>query len=224
MNWDKSLTTYFEGLEAPVVPSQYEVMNPYKQEPTMKVVKEFLLKYYADDKERTLLFGINPGRFGSGITGISFTDPIRLKNTLGIDHSFDMRPELSSQFIFEVVEAFGVQAFFKSFFVSAVYPLGFLHAGKNINYYELENWREYMIPLIEKEIDTHMNWRVNKDYCICIGKGDNWKYLKELNAKNQWFGEVKVLPHPRWVLQYRRRYKEQYIAEYLDVLSQERNS
>ena len=57
------------------------------------------------------------GRFGSGLTGISFTDPQRLKNVLNIDHSFDMRPELSSEFIYEVIEAFGTpKDFFSSFF------------------------------------------------------------------------------------------------------------
>ena len=80
-------------------------MNPYQQDETMQVVNAFLGKYYDDTEPRTLLFGINPGRFGSGITGISFTDPVRLKEVLGIDHSFDLRPELSSQFIYQVIEA-----------------------------------------------------------------------------------------------------------------------
>ena len=122
MKWSDSLYTYFESLEVPNVPSQYDVMNPYQQVETMQVVKSFLTKYYDDEKERTLLFGINPGRFGSGVTGISFTDPVRLKSVLNIEHDFDMRAELSSQFIFEVIEAYGANPFFQNFFISAVYP------------------------------------------------------------------------------------------------------
>ncbi|MBT3647215.1 MAG: DUF4918 family protein [Flavobacteriales bacterium] len=224
MKWSDSLYTYFESLEVPNVPSQYDVMNPYQQVETMQVVKSFLTKYYDDEKERTLLFGINPGRFGSGVTGISFTDPVRLKSVLNIEHDFDMRAELSSQFIFEVIEAYGANPFFQNFFISAVYPLGFLYRGKNINYYELEGWKDYMIPLIEKEIEQHLKWPVNRTACVCIGKGANWKFLKALNDKNGWFDEVKVLPHPRWILQYRRRFKDQYLDEYLQVLHEHRNS
>ncbi len=37
---------------------------------------------------RYLILGINPGRFGGGITGIPFTDPIRLQNICGIENDF----------------------------------------------------------------------------------------------------------------------------------------
>jgi hypothetical protein len=45
----------------------------------MKICSSFYQKYYADNKKRSLIIGINPGRFGAGVTGIPFTDPIRLK-------------------------------------------------------------------------------------------------------------------------------------------------
>lgn len=185
----------------------------------MKVVQSFLEGYLQDNHQRTVLFGINPGRFGSGVTGISFTDPVRLKEVLGIDHSFDMRPELSSQFIYEVIESYGgPQKFYQSFFISAVYPLGFLKDGKNINYYELENWRDYMEEPIVKELEQHMDWNVNRDVCVCIGKGRNYKELKRLNETHQWFNRIEVLPHPRWILQYRLREKEMHLNHYLQTL------
>jgi len=32
------------------------------------------------------------------------------------------------------------------------------------------------------------------------------------------FDSISVIPHPRWVMQYRRKEKEKYIQVYLDVL------
>ena len=187
-------------------------MNPYAQSETMSIVDQFLDGYYNDDEPRTLLFGINPGRFGSGITGISFTDPVRLSESLGIQHSFAPRPELSSQFIYEVIDAYGGPTpFFSSFFISAMYPLGFLHQGKNINYYEMKEWRSYMLAEVEKELIRNMEWNVNRERVISIGRGDNAKVLTELNSKHGWFKEVIALPHPRWILQYRRKRKDEAV-------------
>jgi len=217
--WSAQLSRYYHDLKKPIIPEWYECMNPYEHKETMTIVDEFLTKYYSDDKPRTLIFGINPGRFGSGITGISFTDPVRLKEKLKIKHPFEMRPELSSEFIYEVISAYGgPKKFFSNFFISAVYPLGFLHEGKNINYYELDKWKSYMLDFIVDELNAHAKWPINREKCICIGQGENFKVLKELNDEHKWFDKVVALPHPRWVLQYRRKEKEEYITAYLDAL------
>jgi len=219
MMWSTELSSYFSQLKCPDIPLQYGCMNPYLQAETMEVVNAFLHKYYQDSGERTLLFGINPGRFGSGITGISFTDPIRLKEVLQISHDFQMRPELSSEFIYEAIEAYGgPEVFFRSFFISAVYPLGFLHNGKNINYYELNGWKEFIIEPIVAEMEKMLELPVNRERCICIGKGENYKFLTRLNEQYGWFERVEVLPHPRWILQYRRKQKEHFLEEYVRVL------
>ncbi len=218
--WSEQLSKYFRQLTVPEVPPQYEVMNPYGDPETMSIVDRFLQGYMHDDRKRVLLFGINPGRFGSGITGISFTDPVRLQSSLGIDHDFELRPELSSAFIYEVIEAFGgPKQFYQHFFISAVYPLGFLHEGKNINYYELKDWKEYMLEPIVNEINEHMKWPVCTDVAVCIGKGENYKFLKALNKENGWFDRIEVLPHPRWILQYRRKEKDVHLDAYLRLLS-----
>ncbi|MEQ9186683.1 MAG: DUF4918 family protein [Cryomorphaceae bacterium] len=217
--WSSQLSRYYRSLTKPNIPARYGCMNPYENSETMQVVDAFLKKYFDDSEQRTLLFGINPGRFGSGITGISFTDPIRLTEILDIEHPFGLRPELSSQFIYDVIEAAGgAKEFYRCHFISAVYPLGFLHEGKNINYYELDRWREYMIEPIAAEINKHMQWNVRRDKCICIGRGDNAKVLNELNEIYGWFDEVIALPHPRWVLQYRRKQKDIFIDQYLAAL------
>jgi hypothetical protein len=64
-----------------------EILYPFSDKAVMKVCHSFYEKYYADNKKRSLIIGINPGRFGAGVTGIPFTDPIRLKECCGISHS-----------------------------------------------------------------------------------------------------------------------------------------
>ena len=216
--WSTTLSAYYQSLQKPIIPEWYECMNPYEHPETMPIVDAFLNKYYDDDRPRTLALGINPGRFGSGITGISFTDPINLKEKLKIPHDFEMRAEISSAFIYEVIDAYGgPEAFFHEYFISAVYPLGFLHEGKNINYYDLDKWRAYMLDPIIEQIERHLKWNVRRDRVICIGQGENLKVLTQLNNEFRWFEEVIGLPHPRWIMQYRRKQVNAFIQTYLDA-------
>jgi hypothetical protein len=42
----------------------------------------------------------------------------------------------------------------------------------------------------------------------------------ELNRKLQFFKEIIPLPHPRFIMQYRRKQKETYLLQYLSALGQ----
>ncbi len=219
-NWSDTIIDYYENLACPELPAGYECMNPYRSPEVQSVVSAFFNRFYADLEPRTLLLGINPGRFGAGITGISFTDPIILTDSLGIEHNFDRRPELSSRFVHEMIAAFGgIEHFTKKFFITSVYPLGFLKDGKNINYYEIEGWRNHLLPLIENELAEHKTWNINRKVGICIGKGDNLKHLNKINDKLGLFDQIVTVPHPRWVMQYRLKRKLEFIDEYVKLLS-----
>ena len=75
-----NILSFFKNLELNIeLPHDIEVMNPFLDAATMQVCKQFYQKYYSDNNLRRMIIGINPGRFGGGITGIPFTDPIRLK-------------------------------------------------------------------------------------------------------------------------------------------------
>jgi len=52
------------------LPQEIEVMNPFKDKATMQICTQFYKKYYSDNNKRRMIIGINPGRFGGGITGI----------------------------------------------------------------------------------------------------------------------------------------------------------
>ena len=83
------------------------IMNPFQSTESWKIAESFYRKFYNDHHERVFIFGINPGRFGGGITGIPFTDPIRLESDCGIPNDFRKLAELSSIFVYEVINAYG---------------------------------------------------------------------------------------------------------------------
>ena len=73
------------------------IMNPYKDAAAWALTEQFYPKYYNDHRPRALIFGINPGRHGAGVTGIPFTDPIRLESICGIANPWKKQAELSSE-------------------------------------------------------------------------------------------------------------------------------
>lgn len=214
-----SLLKFFTHLETPKVPQGILVMNPYQVPETMDVVKAFYTKYYNDAEPRTLMLGINPGRFGAGITGISFTDPIRLEIACGIPNLFNKKPELSSDFIYRMIAEFGgPERFYRNYLISAVSPLGFTRDGKNINYYDDKKLEQSIRPFASRCISNLVNMGVNKT-CYCVGEGKNFAFLNNLNQEHQWFDKVIPLPHPRFIMQYRRKQLKAHIRQYLDQLA-----
>jgi len=202
------------------LPPEVEVLNPYKDHQVQSIVDRFFRKYYNDTRERVILLGINPGRFGAGITGITFTDPIRLENECGITNNFDKRSELSSRFVYDVIRSYGgEEKFFGNFFLSAVSPLGFIRSGKNLNYYDEKRLEEALKEFILNSLKTQCKLGIRRDKAVCLGEGKNFKYLQKINRESGLFNEIIPLPHPRWVMQYRFRKKEEYIHAYLDVLN-----
>jgi len=201
------------------LPKGFGLLFPYGEKATMDAVTQFYTKFFSDQNERTFLFGINPGRFGSGITGVSFTDPFFLETTCGIPNNFEKKKELSSIFINDVIMAYGgPKAFYEKFYITATSHLGFLKDGKNINYYDDKKLQEAVLPHIIKNIETQIQFGANRKIAFSIGKGKNYKFLVQLNKKHQFFDEIQPLPHPRWVLQYRRKSKSVYVEEYLAKL------
>ena len=201
------------------LPAGAEILNPYKNPEVKEIVKAFFTRFYNDRKERVVLLGINPGRLGAGITGITFTDPIRLEEDCLIPNGFEKRAELSSRFIYDVISSYGgCQAFYQRFFLSAVSPLGFVRDGKNLNYYENKGLETGLESFIESTLLTQLDLGLRKDKAICLGEGKNMKYLAKLNGKLNLFGEIISLPHPRWVMQYRYKRRGEFIGKYLEVL------
>ena len=200
-------------------PRGIQVLNPYVDERVKKVVSDFYTRYYADVNTRIFLFGINPGRLGSGVTGISFTDPVQLKNVADIDHPFALKAELSSKFVYEMIDRYGgLELFCNSFFLTAISPVGFTRGGKNLNYYDDELLESRVRPFIIRKIEEQCMFGASRELAICLGEGQNFKYFKGLNEEFGWFKEIKALPHPRWIMQYRRKDLHTFISRYVETL------
>lgn len=212
---------FYSGLEiGEPLPDGIQVLNPYSEKHVMENVEEFFRKFCSDNHERVVLLGINPGRFGAGVTGITFTDPVALKENCGIDNHLDQRTELSSRFVYEVIDAFGGPArFYSMFFLSAVSPLGFVRSGRNLNYYDDRALEESLRGFISGTLKAQVNLGIRTDKAVCLGEGKNYRFLEKLNRETGMFGEIIPLPHPRWVMQYRFKKRAQYIGQYLDVLN-----
>jgi hypothetical protein len=206
------------SLDIPL-PGGIEVMNPYLRKEVRQGVEAFYKKYYPGDTPRTFLLGINPGRFGAGITGISFTDPIRLEEVCGIPNPFEKKQEISSVFIYDMIKAYGgPEKFYGNFYITAVCPLGFVKEGKNINYYDLRELQEAVTPFIISTIREQLAFGANREKAFCIGEGKNYKFLLKLNREHHFFDKILPLPHPRFVMQYRYKKREEYVQRYLEVL------
>jgi hypothetical protein len=96
--------------------------------------------------------------------------------------------------------------------------LGFVKNGKNINYYDDKQLMEAVTPFIIDCIHKQIAIGFSTDKCLCIGGEKNFKFLSGLNNEHKWFGEIVPLPHPRFILQYRRKQKDQFIHQYLSAL------
>lgn len=198
------------------LPHDIKVMHPFKIPEVQDVVKQFYNKFYNDRQPRKMIIGINPGRFGGGITGIPFTDPKRLYTDCGIENNWLKKQELSSVFIYDMINAFGgVDAFYRQMYITAISPLGFTLNNKNLNYYDdkalQEDIKPFIVSCMEKQISFGM--QTNKAYCL--GEGKNFKYLQSLNKETKWFKEIIPLAHPRFIMQYRLKMKDEYIKQYL---------
>ncbi len=212
----EGIINFYRSLEPPRLPKGIEVLFPQKSEEVMKVVETFFYKFYNDTNPRHLIFGINPGRFGAGTTGINFTAPKQLKEICGIDHCFKSQTELSAEFIYESIQAFGgIKNFYENYFITSVSPLGFVTNGLNMNYYDDKNLQNAVTPFIISSIQKQIALGFKTDFCICIGGDKNLKFFSALNKEYKFFDEIVPLPHPRFIMQYRRKQKENYIQQYL---------
>ncbi|MBI1185084.1 DUF4918 family protein [bacterium] len=215
------------ALEA-TLPKGVRVMNPFKEtgsELVNALCHQFYHKYYHDKQSRKLILGINPGRHGAGLTGIPFTDPKRLESHCQIAAGNLHSHEPSSVFVYEVIDAFGgAEKFYQRFFINSVCPLGFVMTNAkgsevNCNYYDMPALQQSVTPFIKKSIEKMIEMGLETQVVFCWGTGKNYTFLKQLNQSEKYFDKVLPLEHPRYIMQYKSKLKEQYINKYLQAFA-----
>lgn len=230
MNIAEKIIAFNESLHfSDELPDGIRIMNPYRENTeALKTSSAFYRKYFSDNKKRKLILGINPGRFGAGITGIPFTDTYRLREFCNMEIPGVSSRELSSIFVYEMIEAFGgPEQFYETYVISSIVPLGFVkenEKGKevNYNYYDSKALQEAVEPFIIKTLEQQLSFGIDTSVAYCLGTGKNYKYIKQLNNQQKYFGEVIPLEHPRYVMQYKLKHKQEYIQKYLRELGIER--
>ncbi len=220
MNIAGRIIQYYSNLSIDVnLPEGINVLNPYADNSVLEICKQFYDKYYNDTHGRVIILGINPGRFGAGITGIPFTDPVVLENECGIKNSFAKRSEISSEFIYKLIGRMGgPKHFYRHFYIGSVSPLGFVKDGKNFNYYDSKELMKALKPFIISNLVKQIGLGINSRKCYCLGQGKNYDYLKLLNLELKLFDEIIPLPHPRWVMQYRRKKLDEILSGVVNKL------
>lgn len=208
------------------LPAGFEVMNPFLDNPeTVPVMQAFYHKFYNDNKTRRFMIGINPSRHGAGVTGIPFTDTKRLESVCGIAMHSAHTHEISSVFMYDMINAYGgAAAFYSHFYINSPFPLAITRqvADKqlNANYYDDPQLfgmvRDYMISTLQQ----HISLGLDTDEVFVLGK-KNAGYIHQLNREAKLFGRLTVLEHPRYIQQYKSRERQAYIDKYLLTLSKE---
>lgn len=207
------------------LPEGIRVMNPFKENAeALEVSSAFYRKYYSDQRKRHLILGINPGRFGAGVTGIPFTDTKRLVEKCGLHISNLSTHEPSSVFVYTVIEAWGgPEKFYGDFYINSVSPLGFVQTNDkgrevNFNYYDNRELQEALYDYMLHSVKTHIGLGIHTEVCFCLGSGKNFHFLQKLNADHGLFDQVIPLDHPRFVMQYRSRQMPDYVERFVETL------
>jgi hypothetical protein len=208
------------------LPKGIRVMNPFTESTTaLDNIRLFAKKYLDDEKPRHIILGINPSRFGAGVTGIPFTDTKRLISECKIQYTGKSTHEISSVFIYEMINAFGgVKKFYSKFYINSPFPLAITQINqdgkeKNYNYYDSSALLRSVKSFMVKSLQQLVKLGIKTETCFCLGTGQNARFLNAINNEHQFFGKIIPLEHPRFIMQYKSASKQLFIDKYISALS-----
>ena len=118
-----------------------------------------------------------------------------------------------------MIEAYGgATLFYSDYFITALSPLGYVRGGRNLNYYDdkqlIADSEGFIVSSVQQQVAMMNPGQVG----WCLGEGTNFKLFSKLNQRHKFFDEIIPLPHPRWIMQYRRKSINKYIQLYLNAL------
>lgn len=203
------------------LPEGFQVLNPFLKNPeTMQVMEAFYRKYYNDTNQRKFIIGINPSRHGAGVTGIPFTDTKRLQSACGITMHSARTHEVSSWFVYDMIEAYGgATEFYSRFYINSPFPLAIIRATKNgnwlnANYYDDKALFEMVKGFMIESLKKHIEIGLDTSEVFILGK-KNADFIAKINKQEKLFDKMTALEHPRYIQQYKSKEKQLYIDKYL---------
>jgi len=207
-----------------VIPEGFKIINPYNNSSVKEITTKFYNKFYNDNNKRRMILGSSPARRGTALTGVPFEDAIHLQKETGIFIDDFYVNKSSSNFLYDVIEIYGgCKKFYKDFYMNFVCPLGIVRINQtgnevNCNYYEYKNLKESLYEFIVSSIKEQLTFNIDTSVCYCIGSGENYKFLLEINEKYKFFENIIPLEHPRFIMQYNSRNKDMYLQKYMRAL------
>lgn len=205
------------------LPEGFDVLNPYLENPeTLMVMQTFYHKYYNGSSRRKFIIGINPGRHGAGVTGVPFTDTKRLESVCGIKMESAHTHEISSVFIYDMIENYGgADLFYKDIYINSPFPLAIVRKTKNgwlnANYYDDKKLFEAVKDFMIESLKKHISLNLDVSEVFILGK-KNAGFISQLNKEAKLFDKMTVLEHPRYIQQYKSKEKQIYIDKYIIAL------
>src|SRR5690625_2348721 len=207
-----------------ILPNDYKIINPFIAfPPALQSMEKFYTKYYSDHFSRKFIIGINPGRLGAAITGIPFTDTKRLEDHCNIFMEEVSSHEVSSVFVYDMIQAWGGVAFFyQNYYINSPLPFALVKKTKNgkwrnANYYDSSILFEALKNVMINSLELQLSWNLNKKSVIILGK-KNADFIKRLFKEMQFYPKITVLEHPRYIQQYKFKERDFYIEKYLQNL------
>lgn len=206
------------------VPEGFDVLNPYLENPeTLMVMQKFYHKYYNDSSRRKFIIGINPSRHGAGVTGVPFTDTKRLESVCGIKMESAHTHEISSVFMYDMIEGYGgADLFYKDVYINSPFSLAIVRKTKNgwlnANYYDDKKLFEVVKDFMIESLKKHISLNLDTSEVFILGK-KNADIMSKLNKETKLFDKMTVLEHPRYIQQYKSKEKQLYIDKYIVALN-----
>ena len=206
------------------LPDGFGVLNPFfDNEETLTVMTSFYSKFYNDLNHRKFIIGINPSRHGAGVTGVPFTDTKRLESICGIEMKSAHTHQISSVFLYDVIQQYGgPEKFYGDFYINSPFPLAITRrtprGSLNANYYDDKNLFLAVKNFMTESIKNHIKLGLDTSEVFILGK-KNATFIEKLNAENHFFDRLTVLEHPRYIQQYKSKEKQQYIDKYIIALN-----
>jgi hypothetical protein len=166
MTFAEHVLKFYQSLDLSTykLPAGVEVLNPYQDKTAFDLTQKLFTKFITTISRAKSSSALIREGLAGGMTGIPFTDPIRLEKVCGIPNNLPKKPELSSGFIYRMIEVFGgPEKFYRKYFFSSVSPLGFTKDGKNLNYYDQKDLQEAVYPFIIESIKKQLTFNISTD-------------------------------------------------------------